>query len=95
MRHMKTITKEINKGDIVCFNPTVQIVKGLLRNRSWAKLGGFYLYEVITIGRKWATVWLLFPSVKKRMPVHVWQMIVENKNFTKVINGQHEYINRK
>ena len=53
------MTEEIEKGDVVRFNPTQYIFEKRLTNRGWGTLCGHYHYRVITLGRKWATLRLV------------------------------------
>ena len=60
---------EIERGDLVRFNPTQYIFEKRLKSRSW--FSGFYVYKVVTLGRKWATLRMNSNNSRKLMPMHL------------------------
>jgi len=88
------VTNEIEKGDLVRFNPTKYVLDKSLKSRSWGTSCGFYLYRVITLGRKWATLRTSATNTRKLMPIAVWEDIVKRNDFVKLVDGKAVYINR-
>jgi hypothetical protein len=88
------VTEEIEKGDLVRFNPTKYVLNRRLRRRSWGTSCGYYLYRVVTLGRKWATLRLSATNVRKLMPIAVWEEIVKRNDFVKIVDGKVVYVNR-
>ena len=88
------MTEEIDKGDVVRFNPTKYVLDRRLKRRSWGTSCGYYLYRVVTLGRKWATLRLSATNTRKLMPIKVWEDISKRGDFAKIVDGQAVYINR-
>lgn len=86
------MTEEIEKGDLVRFNPTKYVLNKSLKNRSW--FSGFYIYKVVTLGHKWATLRMNCNNSRKLMPIDVWKDISKRTDFVKIVNGKPLYINR-
>jgi len=88
------VIEEIQKGDVVRFNPTQYVFEKRLTNRGWGTLCGHYHYRVVTLGRKWATLRLVSRNTRKLMPIKVWEDISKRGDFAKIVDGQAVYINR-
>ena len=84
---------EIERGDLVRFNPTQYIFEKRLKSRSW--FSGFYVYKVVTLGRKWATLRMNSNNSRKLMPIDVWEDISKRRDFDKIVDGKPIYINRQ
>ena len=74
------------------FNPTQYILDKRLKSRSW--FSGYYVYKVVTLGRKWATLRMNSNNSRKLMPIEVWEDISKRGDFAKIVDGQAVYINR-
>ena len=83
---------EIERGDLVRFNPTQYIFEKRLKSRSW--FSGYYVYKVVTLGYKWATLRMNSNNSRKLMPIDVWEDISKRTDFVKIVDGKPLYINR-
>ncbi len=84
---------EIKRGDLVRFDPTQYIFEKRLKSRSWYI--GFYIYKVVTLGHKWATLRMNSNNSRKLMPIAVWEDIIKRSDFAKIVDGKPVYINRQ
>ena len=83
---------EIQKGDLVRFNVDWHVLQKRLRGRNW--YSGFYIYKVITIGRKWATLRMNCNNSLRRIPIAIWEDISKSNDLAKIVDGKPIYINR-
>ena len=84
---------EIERGDLVRFNPTQYIFEKRLKSRSW--FSGYYVYKVVTLGHKWATLRMNSNNSRKLMPIDVWEDISKRRDFAKIVDCKPIYINRQ
>ena len=89
---IRQMENEMQKGDLVRFNPTQYIFEKRLKSRSW--YSGFYIYKIITLGRKWATLRMNCNNSLKRMPIDFWEDVAKDNDLAKIVDGKPIYINR-